>query len=161
MRALSFQRLTRVVQCADVEPLHWLDVCPPVFAALESLSGREWMASAEFWPDVSTRTCRAAVVEGAPIEQAVQQWNALEREEETARLLSQQERMTSASAWRQTAGSGSLVYNVREQKLKTTNRRSAETGTLALPLFANRQEIELDTSGRRQGRAFRWNMPLW
>lgn len=47
-----------VVQTADDgEPVitDWVDVCPPIFAAIESLSGREWMASAEFRPDVQTR----------------------------------------------------------------------------------------------------------
>ena len=47
-----------VVQTAeDGEPVitEWVDVCKPVYAAIESLSGREWMASAEFRPDVTTR----------------------------------------------------------------------------------------------------------
>ena len=42
---------------ATGEPVitEWSDVCPPVWAAIESLAGREWMASAEFRPDVTTR----------------------------------------------------------------------------------------------------------
>jgi SPP1 family predicted phage head-tail adaptor len=47
-----------VVQTDDTgEPVitDWVDVCPPVWAAIETLSGREWLASAEFRPDVSTR----------------------------------------------------------------------------------------------------------
>jgi SPP1 family predicted phage head-tail adaptor len=46
------------VQTDDTgEPVitEWVDVCPPVYAAIESLTGREWLASAEFRPDVSTR----------------------------------------------------------------------------------------------------------
>ena len=33
----------------------WVDVGKPIYAAIESLSGREWLASAEFRPDVQTR----------------------------------------------------------------------------------------------------------
>lgn len=33
----------------------WTDIGAPVWAAIESLSGREWLASAEFRPDVTTR----------------------------------------------------------------------------------------------------------
>jgi SPP1 family predicted phage head-tail adaptor len=47
-----------VIQSDDTgEPVitEWVDVCQPVYAAIESLTGREWLASAEFRPDVSTR----------------------------------------------------------------------------------------------------------
>jgi SPP1 family predicted phage head-tail adaptor len=48
---------TPVVQTADTGEAivtEWLDLCE-VWAAIETLSGREWLASAEFRPGVTTR----------------------------------------------------------------------------------------------------------